>query len=316
MATLDPDMGELVTEAMEGIGIDVRTGAAGHRPRADATAGCRAVVTAERPSPGRPGRPRPRRTPEHRARRRPPGCRWARTGGIRVDRRMRVHGVHGRLGGRRLRGDPPPGHRASRCTCRWAPTPTSRAGSPGINIGGGYATFPGVVGTAVTKVCDLEVARTGLREQDAAAAGFEFVTGDRRVDQPGRLLPGRPADDGQADRRAAHRAAARRADRRPVRGGQADRRARGGAVERHDGRGDDRPRPGLRAAVLAGLGPGADRRPQGRRRPGRRRPLCRRRRALPVAQATGRAPSLRAACRGWGSSVCPLAPHRSRQAGR
>jgi NADPH-dependent 2,4-dienoyl-CoA reductase/sulfur reductase-like enzyme len=46
----------------------------------------------------------------------------------------------------------------------------------GINIGGGYATFPGVVGTAVTRVCDLEVSRTGLLERDAAAAGFEYVT--------------------------------------------------------------------------------------------------------------------------------------------
>ena len=46
----------------------------------------------------------------------------------------------------------------------------------GINLGGGYATFPGVVGTAVTKVCDLEVARTGLREADAGRAGFRFVT--------------------------------------------------------------------------------------------------------------------------------------------
>lgn len=44
----------------------------------------------------------------------------------------------------------------------------------GINIGGGYATFPGVVGTAVTKLCSLEVARTGLNEREAAAAGFEF----------------------------------------------------------------------------------------------------------------------------------------------
>ncbi len=46
----------------------------------------------------------------------------------------------------------------------------------GINIGGGYETFPGVVGTAVTKVCDLEVARTGLKESEAADAGFEIVT--------------------------------------------------------------------------------------------------------------------------------------------
>jgi NADPH-dependent 2,4-dienoyl-CoA reductase/sulfur reductase-like enzyme len=46
----------------------------------------------------------------------------------------------------------------------------------GINIGGGYATFPGVIGTAVTKVCDLEVARTGLSADEASAAGFDFVT--------------------------------------------------------------------------------------------------------------------------------------------
>jgi NADPH-dependent 2,4-dienoyl-CoA reductase/sulfur reductase-like enzyme len=46
----------------------------------------------------------------------------------------------------------------------------------GINLGGGYATFPGVIGTAVTKVCDLEVARTGLSEKEARVAGFEFVT--------------------------------------------------------------------------------------------------------------------------------------------
>jgi NADPH-dependent 2,4-dienoyl-CoA reductase/sulfur reductase-like enzyme len=46
----------------------------------------------------------------------------------------------------------------------------------GTNVGGGYATFPGVVGTAVSKVCDLEIARTGLREKDALRAGLRFVT--------------------------------------------------------------------------------------------------------------------------------------------
>jgi NADPH-dependent 2,4-dienoyl-CoA reductase/sulfur reductase-like enzyme len=45
----------------------------------------------------------------------------------------------------------------------------------GTNLGGGYATFPGVVGTAITKVCELEVARTGLTEREAAAAGFDVV---------------------------------------------------------------------------------------------------------------------------------------------
>lgn len=43
----------------------------------------------------------------------------------------------------------------------------------GINIGGGYAAFPGVLGTAITRVCDLEISRTGLGEQEAIAAGFE-----------------------------------------------------------------------------------------------------------------------------------------------
>ena len=44
----------------------------------------------------------------------------------------------------------------------------------GINIGGGYATFKGVVGTAITRVCDTEIARTGLSEREATEAGFAF----------------------------------------------------------------------------------------------------------------------------------------------
>jgi NADPH-dependent 2,4-dienoyl-CoA reductase/sulfur reductase-like enzyme len=46
----------------------------------------------------------------------------------------------------------------------------------GINLGGGYATFPGVAGTAVSKVCSLEIARAGLKESECARAGFAHVT--------------------------------------------------------------------------------------------------------------------------------------------
>lgn len=46
----------------------------------------------------------------------------------------------------------------------------------GVNLGGGYATFPGVVGTAVSKICATEVSRTGLTEAEAAASGFETVS--------------------------------------------------------------------------------------------------------------------------------------------
>ena len=39
----------------------------------------------------------------------------------------------------------------------------------------GAAAFPGVVGTAVTKVCDWEIGRTGLTETAAAQAGLDFA---------------------------------------------------------------------------------------------------------------------------------------------
>jgi NADPH-dependent 2,4-dienoyl-CoA reductase/sulfur reductase-like enzyme len=50
----------------------------------------------------------------------------------------------------------------------------------GINIGGGDATLPGVLGTSITRVCDVEVASTGLAVDDAIAAGFDAVAGTAR----------------------------------------------------------------------------------------------------------------------------------------
>jgi NADPH-dependent 2,4-dienoyl-CoA reductase/sulfur reductase-like enzyme len=43
----------------------------------------------------------------------------------------------------------------------------------GINLGGGYATFPGVLGTAITKFFNLEIARTGLQEREIADLGWQ-----------------------------------------------------------------------------------------------------------------------------------------------
>jgi len=43
----------------------------------------------------------------------------------------------------------------------------------GENVLGGRATFPGVLGTQVTKIFDTFVASTGLTEEQAAAAGFK-----------------------------------------------------------------------------------------------------------------------------------------------
>jgi NADPH-dependent 2,4-dienoyl-CoA reductase/sulfur reductase-like enzyme len=46
----------------------------------------------------------------------------------------------------------------------------------GINLGGGHAVFPGVVGTAVTKICTVEVARTGLQEREINELGLQYVS--------------------------------------------------------------------------------------------------------------------------------------------
>jgi NADPH-dependent 2,4-dienoyl-CoA reductase/sulfur reductase-like enzyme len=45
----------------------------------------------------------------------------------------------------------------------------------GINMAGGYAGFPGVLGTAVTRVCHIEIGRTGLSRREAAEHGFVTV---------------------------------------------------------------------------------------------------------------------------------------------
>ncbi len=46
----------------------------------------------------------------------------------------------------------------------------------GTNLGGGDARFPGVLGTAITKFLETEVARTGLNEREATEAGFDFTS--------------------------------------------------------------------------------------------------------------------------------------------
>ncbi len=45
----------------------------------------------------------------------------------------------------------------------------------GTNIAGGQAAFGGVLGTAITRFQGVEIARTGLAEREAEAAGFDAV---------------------------------------------------------------------------------------------------------------------------------------------
>ena len=169
MSTLDPDMGSLVADAMRNMGIALyleETATAFDTAGGEVTA----VVTNARTLPAdlvilglgvRPNTELARRA----------GIPVGPTGGIVTDRRMRTS-----IPGVWAAGDcVETFHRVSRRPVAIAlGTHANKQGRvAGINIGGGYATFPGVLGTAVTKICELEIARTGLGEAEAAAAGFE-----------------------------------------------------------------------------------------------------------------------------------------------
>lgn len=60
----------------------------------------------------------------------------------------------------------------------------------GINIAGGRAAFPGVVGTAMVKVFSLEVARTGLQEREIQELDLPFVTAKIDAHTRARYFPG------------------------------------------------------------------------------------------------------------------------------
>lgn len=174
MATMDPDMGALVREAMSGMGITVVSEAEVTEVRTDEHGRARAVVAANTEYPadvvvlGIGVRPD---TELARAAGLPLGAH----GGLLTDLAMRVRG-HENIwaGGDCVEVLDLVSGRERHVALG---THANKHGQIiGAGVGGGYATFPGVVGTAVSKVCDLEVARTGLREKDALAAGLQYVT--------------------------------------------------------------------------------------------------------------------------------------------
>ena len=59
----------------------------------------------------------------------------------------------------------------------------------GENAAGGRSTFPGIVGTSGVKVFGLEIARTGLSEEQAKLAGFDAVAAVTRFPSHGRFYP-------------------------------------------------------------------------------------------------------------------------------
>ncbi|MYW30384.1 FAD-dependent oxidoreductase [Streptomyces sp. SID2119] len=188
MATLDPDMGKLVHDAMDGLGITTVNGASVTKILTGPDGRVSEVATEERTYPadvvvlGIGVEPEAELAREA-------GLAVGPHGGILTDLAMRAVGHENIWAG----GDCVEvlDLVAGRTRHIALGTHANKHGQViGSNVGGGYGTFPGVVGTAVSKVCDLEIARTGLREKDARAVGLRYVTATIESTQRAGYYPG------------------------------------------------------------------------------------------------------------------------------
>ncbi len=170
MGTLDPDMGGLVADALRDIGVDLRLGEAVERFDVDGAGNVAAVVTATGSTPARIVVLGLGVGPDG-ALAAAAGIDVGSTGGITVDDHQRTSAAGVYAAGDCVEVF----HRVSRRPAAIAlGTHANKQGRVvGINATGGDATFPGVVGTAVSQICELQVARTGLSEQQAADGGFD-----------------------------------------------------------------------------------------------------------------------------------------------
>lgn len=174
MTTLDPDMGELIAKAMGRMGIEYRGGQGVQRIEAAASGRANEVVTAAGRYPadivvlGLGVRPNTGLAAAA-------GLPLGDAGGLLTDDRMQVLDHPGVWAGGdcvevfdRMTGRPR--HVA-------LGTHANKHGRViAANIAGGDLRFPGVIGTAVSKICELEIARVGLREQEARDQGWDIVS--------------------------------------------------------------------------------------------------------------------------------------------
>jgi NADPH-dependent 2,4-dienoyl-CoA reductase/sulfur reductase-like enzyme len=165
MATLDEDMAGHVQDAAEGVGIEVRLGVelqevSEHAVRVDGEelpADHVVIATGVRPAT---------RLAEQ------AGLELGESGALRVDDHQRCTGHDGVFA-------------AGDCVESWhrvlqrpmniqLGTHANKQGRiAGANATGADLAFPGVIGTAASKICRYEVARTGISEREAAEAGIE-----------------------------------------------------------------------------------------------------------------------------------------------
>lgn len=185
--TLDPDMAALVTDAVRGAGVDLRLGEAVRGFDADADGRLRAVesdagsIPADVAVLGLGVRANTELCG-------PAGIPVGEAGGIVVDDRM-----HTPVDGVWAAGDCV--ESTHRITGRPAVvalgTHANKQGRVlGTNLGGGDARFPGVIGTAITRFCEVEVGRTGITEAQAAGAGIDVVASTTRSSTKAGYYPG------------------------------------------------------------------------------------------------------------------------------
>ena len=171
MNTLDPDMAGDIATFMQEAGVRLFLGERLNRFEVDASNRVRAVVTDQRAVEadfvilGLGIRPNSTLAREA-------GIELGPSGAIRVDRQLRTSAPDIWAAGdcaesfHRVKEEP---------TFIALGTVANKHGLvAGTNLSGGSLEFPGVLGTAITRFQDLEIARTGLSENEAKALGIDY----------------------------------------------------------------------------------------------------------------------------------------------
>lgn len=188
MTTLDPDLGRIVSHAMADMGIHITCGVeveGADVHHTGAVTGVRAGGTtypADVVVLGMGVRPATELA-------RAAGLPLGDSGGLRVNARMQVEGYDGVWAA----GDCVESW--DRIASRWVHVPLGTHANKqglvaGACLGGEGLEFPGVVKTAMSKVCDLEVARTGLGEAEARELGRDVVTATIETTTRAGYMPG------------------------------------------------------------------------------------------------------------------------------
>jgi len=185
-AVLDADMAIDVADAMRAAGIDLRFGTAvsgftadGGRVTAVATAA--GPVEADLVVIGLGVRPNAELA-------RAAGVGVGESGGIQVDDHLRTDTPHIWAAGDCVESH----HRMTgRSVVVALGTHANKQGRVvGTNLAGGDAAFGGVLGTAITRFNDMEIARTGLTEREAKAAGLDAIGVTTEVSSRAHYYPG------------------------------------------------------------------------------------------------------------------------------